>query len=280
MKANQRWQTLYELLIVFLALFSIGLVIFDFIGAIDIDRGLWMAVDDLILVVFTIDYFARLFIAKDKWGFFKTHLFDLLAILPFNAVFNFFRIGRVAQLARLARLLRLIGFTGKTQLGLKRLLRTNGLIYLVWITFALLLISATIYSYSEGISWPNSMWWAITTASTVGYGDISPHTLLGRIAAAALMLVGVAFIGMLTSSLTAYFAKDDTQAMRQELLMTLRHVERRLNEVETPQLIREYKALLDDGLITAEEFKAKREELLRLPVAEVRQDKPGPIAKS
>ncbi len=124
------------------------------------------------------------------------------------------------------------------------------------------------------------MWWAITTASTVGYGDIAPHTLMGRIAAAALMLVGVAFIGMLTSSLTAYFAKDDTQAMRQELLMILRHVERRLNEVETPQLIREYKALLDDGLITAEEFKAKREELLRLPAAKGRQKNQEPIAKS
>ncbi len=54
------------------------------------------------------------------------------------------------------------------------------------------------------------MWWAIVTSTTVGYGDISPHTLVGRFAAVLLMLIGVGFIGILTSTITSYFAQEDT----------------------------------------------------------------------
>ncbi len=54
------------------------------------------------------------------------------------------------------------------------------------------------------------MWWAIVTSTTVGYGDISPHTLVGKFAAVLLMLIGVGFIGILTSTITSYFAKEDT----------------------------------------------------------------------
>lgn len=53
------------------------------------------------------------------------------------------------------------------------------------------------------------MWWAIVTSTTVGYGDISPHTLVGKFAAVLLMLIGVGFIGILTSTITSYFAKED-----------------------------------------------------------------------
>lgn len=54
------------------------------------------------------------------------------------------------------------------------------------------------------------MWWAIVTSTTVGYGDISPHTLVGKFAAVLLMLIGVGFIGILTSTITSYFAQEDT----------------------------------------------------------------------
>ena len=54
------------------------------------------------------------------------------------------------------------------------------------------------------------MWWSIVTSTTVGYGDISPHTLVGKFAAVLLMLIGVGFIGILTSTITSYFAQEDT----------------------------------------------------------------------
>ncbi len=56
------------------------------------------------------------------------------------------------------------------------------------------------------------LWWAITTATTVGYGDISPTTNIGKFIAAFLMIGGVGFIGLLTSTITGFFTSEaDTQ---------------------------------------------------------------------
>lgn len=54
-----------------------------------------------------------------------------------------------------------------------------------------------------------SFWWAIATATTVGYGDVSPHTTIGKFTVVLLMFVGIGFIGMLTSSLTAFFTHEE-----------------------------------------------------------------------
>ncbi|MFT9412287.1 ion channel [Liquorilactobacillus hordei] len=149
---------------------------------------------------------------KRKNYFFKNNIFDLLAIIPVNSVFSFFRIARLVRIARLAkifRLVRLLGLTGKLQKNAQKFLKTNGLIYLMLICLAILCISSVMYSLAENVSLSESFWWAIATATTVGYGDISPHTAIGKFAAILLMFVGIGFIGMLTSSITAYFAGQE-----------------------------------------------------------------------
>uniref|UniRef100_UPI002621A8FA ion channel n=1 Tax=uncultured Lactobacillus sp. TaxID=153152 RepID=UPI002621A8FA len=180
-----------------------------------INIGFWMYVDNIILVIFAIDYFSRLFLAKDKKKFFKENIFDLLSIIPVSGLFAFFRIARISRAARLVRLLslfRLVGLAGK----LKKFLHTNGLIYWIYLSLALLIIGAGAYSISEDASLGQSFWWAIATATTVGYGDISPHTLVGKIVAFILMLVGIGVIGMLTSSITTYFVKNNTDESGQQ----------------------------------------------------------------
>lgn len=54
-------------------------------------------------------------------------------------------------------------------------------------------------------TWSDAFWWATVTATTVGYGDISPETSAGRLVAVLLMLVGIGTIGMLTASIATYF---------------------------------------------------------------------------
>lgn len=53
----------------------------------------------------------------------------------------------------------------------------------------------------------DALWWSIVTCTTVGYGDISPSTLPGRIIAVFLMIVGIGLISMLTGTITTYFTK-------------------------------------------------------------------------
>ena len=68
-----------------------------------------------------------------------------------------------------------------------------------------MLISSVAISYFENMSLIESIWWSFVTATTVGYGDISPVSLGGRIIASMLMLVGIGTIGMLTGTIATYF---------------------------------------------------------------------------
>jgi voltage-gated potassium channel len=66
-------------------------------------------------------------------------------------------------------------------------------------------------------SYPDALWWAIVTVTTVGYGDRYPVTEGGRIVAAVLMLVGIGLIGVLTATVASVFIKEHTDANKEEL---------------------------------------------------------------
>lgn len=232
-----------------LALFSIAMVIADYSGFLSLDTPPYCYIDWTILLIFAVDYFGRLLHANKKWQFFTHNLFDLLAIIPFNAVFSFFRIGRAFRLLRLARALRftrLAGFLGIVQKRANKFLHKGGLIYYLWLSAALILIMAAIYSVTESTSYANSLWWAIVTATTVGYGDISPHTILGRIAAVLLMFNGIGLIGTLTSSITSYLSDNNQETL-----------------IGTADEIKKLAMLADEGIITKNEFEDQKEKLLR-----------------
>ncbi len=186
-----------------LAIISIVLIVLDYAHEINIISPPYSIIDNSILIIFAIDYFVRLFYAKDKKRFFKENIFDLLSIIPVNNLFYVFRmarIGRAFRLLKLLRIFRLVGLTGR----LHKFLKTNGLVYYLYISLTVILIASSLYCISEKVSFGTALWWSITTATTVGYGDVSPTTGLGKAAAVLLMFLGIGFIGMLTSSLTLY----------------------------------------------------------------------------
>lgn len=71
----------------------------------------------------------------------------------------------------------------------------------------------------------DAVWWSFVTATTVGYGDLSPETAVGRIIASILMLVGIGLIGSLTSAITSFFLKaptsDACKSEKVEMVLTL-----------------------------------------------------------
>lgn len=224
-----------------LAIISISFVLLDFISVIDLNKYPYFQIDNFILIVFTIDYAVRFVKAENKWYFFKINIFDLIAIIPFNSIFSFFRISRVFRIARLTKILRLtrlVGITGKLQSRSKKLFHTNGLNYLIYVSIALILFSSMLYSLAENVSFMDSIWWALTTTTTVGYGDISPQTAIGRIAAIILMILGIGFIGMLTSSITSYFTnepsneKEDIKQINDKLDILIKKIEHLENNMK------------------------------------------------
>lgn len=213
---NKLTYIIYQVIIAGLALISIIMLLAYYAKKINIDAYPYSLIDNGIWAVFTIDYFTRLFLAKDKKYFISHNIFDLLSIIPASSLFFFFRIGQIGrtmQLLKLVRIMRLVGFTGKMGAFFKR----NELLYYLYISIAVILVAAAMFCISERVSFETALWWAITTATTIGYGDVVPKTAIGRGAAIILMLLGIGFIGMLTSTITEYFAKEDEQQLSHQL---------------------------------------------------------------
>lgn len=215
----KKYSNIYSYSIVFLALVSISLVILDFSNVLNISEKPFNYIDNSILIIFAIDYSVRFYKSDNKLVFFKQNIFDLIAIIPFDSVFSFFRVARVFRLAkigRLAKLTRVIGVTGKLTRNTKTFLNTNGFLKIIYTSVVLIVISSLTYSYAENVPYIDAFWWALVTTTTVGYGDISPATPLGRLAAIILMFLGIGFIGMLTSTITEFFNKTNKEDASEE----------------------------------------------------------------
>ena len=76
---------------------------------------------------------------------------------------------------------------------------------MAFLTILLVIAGGVLIHYAEGMTLSDGIWWAFVTATTVGYGDISPNSLYGRLIAMVLMLLGIGLIGSVTSTLTSYF---------------------------------------------------------------------------
>lgn len=244
MKKKWLLKDYYDTTIIILALISVVLVLLGFAEMIDLDNPPYSIIDLLIWFVFVVDYGWRFFSSKEKWRFILENIFDLLAILPLNAIFTVFRLGRIFRLARLTkllkltRLLRIVGLTGKLQKKVGKLLRTNGLLYILYVNVFIVFIGSSILSVVEEKSFSDSLWWAFVTVTTVGYGDIVPSSIFGKWLAIILMLVGIGTIGMLTSALTNFFVKENSNEeskldqLQNELVMQRHLVEKQAEKIE------------------------------------------------
>ena len=244
MKKTWTFADYYDTTILLLALISVMLVIFGFMDVIDLDNPPYNIIDLMIWIVFIVDYLWRFFTSKKKFRFIIDNVFDLLAILPLNAIFTVFRLGRIFRLAKLTklvkltRLLRIIGLSGKLERKASRLLRTNGLLYILYVNVFIVFVGSSILSVVEEKAFSDSLWWAIVTVTTVGYGDIVPNSIFGKWLAIILMLVGIGTIGMLTSALTNFFVKENSNEeskldeLQNELVMQRRLVEKQAERIE------------------------------------------------
>ncbi|WP_349551315.1 ion transporter [Leuconostoc pseudomesenteroides] len=223
---------IYYASVLVLSISSIVLALLDISNVININIYTYSYADKGILIFFWIDYIVRFYKADNKKLFFKQNIFDLLAIIPFDSIFYFFRAFRVLRVIKLLRLIRIVGFTGKIQKSIKRFFGTNGFIYLVITTVILIVIAAEIYSVAENASYTNSLWWAIATTTTVGYGDISPHTEIGRTVAVVLMILGIGLIGSVTSTVTAFFVDEKNDRENDELKNELKQIKNDLQEIK------------------------------------------------
>ena len=186
-------------------------------------NAFWIA-ELFIALIFSIEYLARLYAAGEderysgfkgriKYVFSWWSLIDLLAILPFilsAGASNAFLI-RVLKFLRILRLARLGRFS-QAWLSLSDaiFLRRFELALSGMVAFMLMLVSSTLLYVLEGQaqpeqfgSIPRAFWWSVATLTTVGYGDVTPITVMGRIFAGMTAIAGIGLIAMPTGILAA-----------------------------------------------------------------------------
>ncbi|EIM07205.1 potassium channel subunit [Planococcus antarcticus DSM 14505] len=204
---------IFEIFMFVLVLISLFFAFSENENFIKLDRGIWF--------VFVLDYTIRLIKSENKWTYIKQHPFELIAIVPFDSIF------RAARIVRLFRVIRLIGIGSRYLTPVYKLLRTNGLDKVLIVAMVLLfLIPIPIVLLEPSINtFGDALWWAVVTTTTVGYGDISPETPIGRVLAVVLMLVGIGIIGTLTSAITSFFSNKNDLNHDKKILGVIQSIE-------------------------------------------------------
>ncbi len=167
--------------------------------------------DNVICLVFLLDFGIRFYRAENKLKFMQWGWIDLISSIP---TLDFMRAGRMLRLIRLLRILRAFRSTKNLVHHIfKR--RTQGALTAAAIIAVLMIIFSSI-AILQVEDDPNSniktaedaIWWAYVTITTVGYGDKFPVTTEGRIVAALLMTVGVGLFGTFTAYLASWFVGE------------------------------------------------------------------------
>lgn len=213
---------MFDWLVLGLIIYSIiTLTIESFPGLSPETRGFLWASEIAVTILFTLEYGLRTYIAEPKtsyvfsWGGF----IDILAILPFYITLALGLGGidlRAARAFRLLRILRLLKI-GRYNKAIARFNRAyeiskEEIVLYLMLSAILLFVSATGIYYFENSAQPeafksivHSLWWAVATLSTVGYGDVYPVTLGGKLFTTIVIVVGIGIVavpsGLMASAL-------------------------------------------------------------------------------
>lgn len=191
------------------------------------EQNIWFEWFDKVSVsIFIIDYLLRWMTAdyrmpeRPKWVAFLTYPFtafaivDLLSILPSVLVVNkALKLFRITRLFKILRVFKFIRYSKNVQILFKVLRKERHILFTVfWIALFYILITALImFNVEESAMFEDffdALYWATTTLTTVGYGDIYPSTDIGRVISMLSAILGVAVIALPSGVITASYLEE------------------------------------------------------------------------
>ncbi|MBK6343883.1 MAG: ion transporter [Flavobacteriales bacterium] len=216
----------FDLLLIGLILFSVALVFLESVTEVRERYGAWLkAAEWTVTVLFSIEYIVRLWISEPpkRYAMSFFGIVDLLAILPtYLSVLvpgaQALGVVRAMRLMRVFRILNLVSYVREARLLLLALLasRHRIIVFMLAVLALVTLFGAIMYvveSPEAGFtSVPRSIYWAIVTLTTVGYGDIAPVTPLGQAIASVIMILGYAIIAIPTGIVSVELSRQGTRS--------------------------------------------------------------------
>ncbi len=211
---------LFDVVLLYAILFSIISVMLESVKDIrDEYTTLFVVLEWSFTIFFTIEYLMRIFITRKPLSYVLSPLgiVDFLALMPtYLSIFisggSYLLVVRAIRLLRVFRIFKLTRYVEEAKiLGSALQGSSRKILVFMGAVSTLIIITGTLMYMIEGgengfTSIPISIYWAVVTVTTVGYGDIAPHTILGQTFATLLMLIGYAIIavptGIVTSELT------------------------------------------------------------------------------
>lgn len=214
----------FDIALLILILISTILAMLETVTIINVKFNRIFYLSQLIItILFTIEYTLRIATIKDKKEYILSPMgiIDFIAIVPFYLslifpVLHFFVIVRMLRMLRIFRIFNLADYQQDGKYIVKALKESSRKIYifLLFLVIFIIIIGACMYVIEGGkngfSSIPQSIYWAVVTITTVGYGDVSPATAGGKFLSIIVMLCGYSIIAVPTGIVTSQFRRQNT----------------------------------------------------------------------
>ena len=234
---DTRLGKLFDLTLIYAILLSVFAIMLDSVAELNVQYGyLFFGIEWFFTAIFTLEYLLRIYCSqyRRQYIFSFYGIIDLISIVPTYLALiitgaNYLLIIRLMRVLRIFRVLKLARYLSESNLLMRALFLARRKIL---VFFCVVLVMSTIFGCLmfavEGsehgfTSIPKSIYWTIVTITTVGYGDITPQTVLGQIIATVSMMIGYSIIAIPTGIVTAELA---TELQRQKAEDKCQHCQR------------------------------------------------------
>lgn len=215
----------FDIILLFLILINVLVVMMESIPSYGLAYpNLFLYIEIVFTLLFTLEYFLRIYISPKPlkyifsfWGF-----IDFISVIPIYLSFlfigyHYLLVVRILRLLRVFRILRLVRFTKESAFLMTSLKRSGYkiLLFLMSVLFIVTILGTIMYVVEGGqagfVSIPQSIYWAIVTVTTVGYGDLVPLTVLGKFISSFAMMLGYAIIAVPTGIITVEMSRSKSK---------------------------------------------------------------------
>ena len=222
-----------------LSLLLIPLILVPLFVSIPDDlQRVWLTLDWIIWAAFAAELILKTYLAPRRLRYLRDHWFDVVVVaVPLLRPLRLVNSVRVVHLLRFVRLLS-VATRGAT--SARSILGRHGLHYVLLVGGVVVLGATTAVTFVERdaggtiTDFGTALWWAMTTATTVGYGDTFPVTPEGRGIGVFVMLVGITLFGLLTANIAAFLVetqRGDDEPTLKDVMAQLRRLEDQLADL-------------------------------------------------